>query len=284
MLRLPITNRSRNGHERICVVKVTRKNATKIKQGVILKGYNPSDIISNGVSFNTSVYNTPGGDPNKTVNFLRNFNYRSDKRDFLITTKEYADSTLYDLYKVDMPGSKISSGADNLFGSVILDMKNESPDNEKGKTISLKKLGIDKGITEDKISKLEYIMKTEKDPQKRLELMQFHGVSDLKNIIDYLKEFRFQIVSGATMSVEEYKSILNSFKIIRTKETKALANFYMIAEENKEVYDKLTRISKILYNKPLGLIENPKKQKILIKTKDEVTSNDRGSNSNKNAA
>ena len=228
MLRLPITNRSRNGHERICVVKVTRKNATKIKQGVILKGYNPSDIISNGVSFNTSVYNTPGGDPNKTVNFLRNFNYRSDKRDFLITTKEYADSTLYDLYKVDMPGSKISSGADNLFGSV--------------------KLGIDKGITEDKISKLEYIMKTEKDPQKRLELMQFHGVSDLKNIIDYLKEFRFQIVSGATMSVEEYKSILNSFKIIRTKETKALANFYMIAEENKEVYDKLTRISKILYN------------------------------------
>ena len=288
MLRLPIINVNRNGVKRIFIAQVSKKNASKIREGVVLKGYNTGDIISNGISFNESVYNIPGGEPNKTVNFLRYFKGKSDKSTFMITTKEYNDSTLYDLYKVEMPSSKICAGTDNLLGSVILDMKNEIPGNEKGRIISLKKLGIDRNITDDKLDLLEQIVKTEKDSKRRIELMQLNGVSDLKNIVDYLKEFKFEIISGTTMKVDDYKNILNSFELINTKETKALSKFYNIAIENKEVYDKLSRISKIIYNKPLGLIENSKKSKVLVKTMDskktEATRTEDINNLYKNAA
>lgn len=288
MLRLPIINVNRNGVERIFIAQVSKKNAAKIREGVVLKGHNAGDIVSNGISFNESVYNTPGGEPNKTVNFLRYFRGKSDKSTFMITTKEYSDSTLYDLYKVEMPSSKICAGTDNLLGSVILDMKNEIPGNEKGRIISLKKLGIDRSITDDKLDILEQIVKTEKDSKRRIELMQLNGVSDLKNIIDYLKEFKFEIISGTTMKVDDYKNILNVFELINTKETKALSKFYNIALENKEVYDKLSRISKIIYNKPLGLIENSKKSKVLVKTmdtkKNDVTRTEDINNLYKNAA
>ena len=288
MLRLPIINTNRNGVKRICIAQISKKNASKIREGVVLKGYNAGDIITNGVSYNESIYNTPGGEPNKTVNFLRYFKGKSDKSTFMITTKEYNDSTLYDLYKVEMPSSKICAGTDNLLGSVILDMKNEIPGNEKGRIISLKKLGIDRNITDDKLDLLEQIVKTEKDSKRRIELMQLNGVSDLKNIVDYLKEFKFEIISGTTMKVDDYKSILDVFELINTKETKALSKFYNVALENKEVYDKLSRVSKIIYNKPLGLIENPKKSKVLVKTMDskktDATRLEDRNNSYKNAA
>ena len=70
--------------------------------------------------------------------------------------------------------------------------------------------------------------------------------------------------------------------------TKALSKFYNVALENKEVYDKLSRVSKIIYNKPLGLIENPKKSKVLVKTMDskkaDATRLEDRNNSYKNAA
>ena len=158
MLIMPIINKSKNGNTSIYNVKISLKNASKVREGVVLRGYDESDIIINGTSFNNSIYNKKGIEPNVTVNFLRNFNYRTGKKDFLVTTREASDSTLYDLYNVEMPPRKITAGLDNLYGSTILDIQKEMPDSPKGKYISLKKIGVDTHITDEKLYKLKDIV------------------------------------------------------------------------------------------------------------------------------
>ena len=38
MLRLPIINTNRNGVKRICIAQISKKTASKIREGVVLKG------------------------------------------------------------------------------------------------------------------------------------------------------------------------------------------------------------------------------------------------------
>lgn len=271
MLTMPILNKSRKGIMRICNIEITSKNAHKVKEGAVLKGFNESDVVTNGVSFNDSIYNTKNKEPNSTVNFLRNFNYRTGKKDFLITTRKYQDSDLYDIYSVKMPPKKISAGLDNLYGSVILDLKNETPGNKKGRYISLKKLGIDKTITEDKIYRLREIVNNEKDIERIKELMQINGISDLYRTVEYMNNFDFTIIDEATIPEEQFKVVLDSFEKLNSKDYKNLRNYYSIAEDNRDVYNKLTTISKILYNRPINLIKKSSdKQKVLVKTPDET--------------
>lgn len=270
MLIAPILNKTKQGQSNVYNLKVKHKNAAKVKEGIVLKGYTQADIIINSQTFNSSIYNTKDKEPNSTVNFIRNANYRAEKKDFLITTKESPDSTLYDLYNVSVPPRKISAGLDNLYGSVILDMKNEIPGIEKGRYISLKKLGVDKHITEEKLEKLKAIVEEEKDPARRETLMQLQGVSDLAKTVEYLHNFEFTIVEGATIREEELKNFLELFGNLQTRDAKNLSRYYEIAKENQAVYRKLTQINKILYNKPINLITRDKKSKVLVKTKDEI--------------
>ena len=271
MLTMPILNRSKKGIMRICNVEITSKNAHKVREGAVLKGFNESDIVINGTSFNDSIYNTKNKEPNSTVNFLRNCNYRAAKKDFLVTTKKYQDSDLYDIYSVKMPPKKVSAGLDNLYGSIILDLKSETPGNKKGRYISLKKLGIDKTITEEKIYKLREIVSNEKDIDRIKDLMQLHGISDLYRTIEYMSNFEFTIIDEATIPEEQFKVVLESFSRLNSRDYKNLRNYYSIAEDNKDVYNKLTTISKILYNRPINLIKKSSdKQKVLVKTPDET--------------
>lgn len=263
---MPILNTNKNGISKIYNVEVKLKKASKVKEGVLVRGLNESDIIINGTSFNNSVYNTKGIDPNVTVNFLRNFNYKANKKDFLITTREYSDSNLYDLYSIPMPPRKIAAGLDSLYGSAILDMKKEIPGIKKGRYISLKKLGIDKHITEEKIEKLSYLAETEKDSDKRKDIFQLNGVSDLAKTLDFMRLFDCTIVGEATLTEEQLSNMVDILGAIQTRDYRNLARLYEIAKENKEVYSKLTRISKIVDNKPLNLIKSKSKSKVLVKS------------------
>ena len=196
MVIMPIRNKNKQGISRILNVRIINKNANKVKEGIVLKGYKDGDVIINSQSFNSSIYNTKDQDPSATISFIRSVNYRTEKKDFLITTKESPDSTLYDLYHVNIPPRKISKGLDNLYGSMILDMKNEIPGIEKGRYISLKKLGVDQHITEEKLSKLKEIVEQEKDETKRTNLMQLQGVSDLVKTIEYMKDNNIPLVGA----------------------------------------------------------------------------------------
>lgn len=270
MIVMPILNKNKNGVSKIYNVRVSLKNATKVKESTILKGYGESDIIINGTSFNNSTYNKKGIEPNATVNFLREYNYRECKKEFLITTRENPDSTLYDLYNVEMPPRKITAGLDNLYGSMILDMKKELPGSKKGKYISLRKLGIEKNLTNEKIDKLKEIMNLKENETRKSDLMQLNGVSDLQNTVNYMQNFDYIIINESTIPEEQLNLILNSFSKIKTKDFKNLSKYYEIAKENRDVYTKLTMINKILYNKPINLIKGDMKQKKLIKIPEEV--------------
>lgn len=267
MLVMPILNTSKNGISKIYNVEVKLKKASKVKEGVIIKGLHESDVSLNGASFNTSVYNTKGIDPNVLVNFLRNYNYKANKKDFLITTRESSDSDLYDLYNVAMPPRKIAAGLDSLYGAAILDMKKEIPGKVKGRYLSLKKLGVDKHITEEKMSKLRYIMETEnkEDMNRVRDVCQLNGVSDLEKTLDFMRLFDCTIINEATLTEQQLTDMLNVLENINTRDAKNLARLYEIAKENKEVYGKLTTISKIVNGRPLNLIKSSNKGKVLVK-------------------
>ena len=65
MLVMPILiNSNKHSHAKICNVEIKLKNAAKVKKNTDLKGFDQSDIIVNGASFNSSVYNVPKKNPN----------------------------------------------------------------------------------------------------------------------------------------------------------------------------------------------------------------------------
>ena len=100
MLVMPILNTSKDGTTRIYNVEIRLKTAVKVKENTELKGFGEADVIVNGSSFKESVFNTKNQENNVVVNFIRNKNYRSDKKDFLITTRHNSNSNLYDIIKM----------------------------------------------------------------------------------------------------------------------------------------------------------------------------------------
>ncbi|MCI8347787.1 MAG: hypothetical protein HFJ12_07620 [Bacilli bacterium] len=269
MLVLPILNTNKDGVSILFLVEVTYPKAIRVKEGVSVKGLEESDVILNGASFNRSIYNTRGIEPNVITNFLRNFNYKANKKEFLVTTRQYADSDLYHLYSVPIPPRKIAAGLDNLYGSVILDLKKEIPGIKKGRYISLKKLGVDRHITQEKLEKLQYLSETELDKNKRKDIFQLNGVSDLEKTIDFMRLFDFTIIGEATLTEEQLTSMITKLQYVNTRDYRNLSRLYEIAKENREVYSKLTRISKIINKKPLHLIKSSKKPRVLVKTNNE---------------
>ena len=271
MLVLPIINTSKNKNSYLYFVEVLLSKANKVKEGVIVRNLEESDVVMNGTSFNQSVYNTKGIDANVVVNFLRNYNYKANKKEFLITTRQYSDSELYDLYSVPIPPRKIAAGLDNLYGSAIVDMKKEIPGTKKGRYLSLKKLGVDRHITEEKLEKLKILTDQEYDKNKRADLFQLNGVSDLPKTIDFMRLFDCTIIEEATLSEDQLKKMISSLEYVNTRDYKYLSRLYEIAKENQEVYQKLTNISKIIDKRPLHLIKSNKKQRVLVKINNDIS-------------
>lgn len=254
MLIMPILNTSKNGITKIYNVEITLKNATKVKENTKLKGFFESDVIVNGSSFNNSIYNTKNHEDNVVVNFIRSNNYKTDKNNFLITTRSSSNKETYDLYNVAIPPRKVSKSLDNLYGKAIIDMQKEIPDIKKGRYVSLKQLGIDSHLTDEKINKLKYIVETTQEKEKLEYLFLINGIGDLRNTINYLKLFNFTIISDATIKEEDFLKILKAFKNTSSKDYKSLNKYYIMAKENKDIYSRLTILNRILYGKNLNLI------------------------------
>lgn len=270
MLVMPILNKNKKtGVSRIFNVAVTFKGASKVKAETTLKGFGEGDVIVNGVSFNDSVYRNMGKDPNTVVNFIRNNQYRSSKKDFLITTRKYSDSTFYDLYNVDIPPKKISAGLDNLLGAVLIDLQKEIPGvSVKSRYLRLKDLGVDFHITPEKIEKLRYIIENVDDHTKRDYLFAANGISDLKATVDFMNLFDFTIIEGSTIKEEEFTYFLDHFQKFGSKDYRSLKRYHEIASDNKEVYQQLSRISELIYNKPINLIHSEKEKVLVMKKGD----------------
>ena len=174
----------------------------------------------------------------------------------------------------------VNKQLDDLYGSVVTDMRKEIPGSSKGRYLSFEKLGIDKNLSDDKISMLQDIVKNVPDEDKWPVLFKGAGISDLIETIDFVNTFDCRVISDTTIPEDSITDTLEIFKKLNTKDYKNISNYYNIALGNKKIYNKLLYINKLVYNKPLDLIKSGKnKNKVLVKNNREELDYERGKKS-----
>lgn len=256
MLILPIVNKNR-----ILNVEVKLKDAEKIRSGVKFDDANESEIIVNGKKLSESIYN----DDNAVVDFIRN-NSLIYRRNYLVTTREEASSSFYDVYEVSQPPKRVNAPLDNLYASVVTDMRKEIPSVRRGRYLSFEKLGFDKYLTDEKIARLQRIVKENRDTSKWPSLFEEEGVADLSQTLEFINTFDCTVVNESTIPEDELQGVLKSMEVLNTRDTRNLRNYYQMALSNRDIYAKISYINKIIYDKPLSLIQSQKqKQKQLVK-------------------
>ena len=266
MLILPIINRNR-----VMSVQIKIKNAEKIRTEVRFDDADESDIIVNTEKYSLSSYKN---DNTKTspIDFVRSRSLLYP-RNYLITTKERDNSEFYDLYEVSQPLKKVNDGLDELYSKALTDMRMEIPGHNRGKYISFKELGLDEELTEDKISKIQKIVKEESDQSKWPKLFKDAEVSSIISTIDFINTFDATIISDTTIPEDSLKDVLKSLEIINTRDSRNLRKYYNMALDNQVIYAKLSYINKLVYNKPFLIKTKNEKNKQYIKKKNESEHN-----------
>ncbi len=260
MLVLPIVNRNR-----ILNVEIKLKDAEKIRLGVHFSDAKESEVVVNGKKLSESVYYN-SKDLSAILDFVRS-NSLTSKKNFLITTREGSESSLYDVYEISQPPKKINDSLDNLYSMTLIDMQKEIPNVKKGKYVSFEKLGFGRYIIDERISKFKEAVDNSNSGEKgRFKLIDEAGVMDLYETIDFLNNFDFTVINSSSISEEELQKVLSSLESIHTRDAKSLRNYYNMALSNKDIYSKISYINKIVNDEPLSLIQSKsQKQKQLIK-------------------
>ena len=263
MLILPIVNKNR-----VMNVELRLRNAHKIKRNVWYESVHESDIIVNREKFSDSSFKD-SREENAPTDFIRSKSILYP-RNFLVTTKQKTDSKKYDIYEVNQPPRKVHSSLDKLYGKAITDLRKEIPgEKRRGRYISFEKLGMNELLDDDKIAKLQRIVKDERDQSKWPEMFEKEGIADVSNTLDFINNFECTVVSDTTIPENSIQDTLKSLEIINTRDYRNLNNYYKMAKKNADIYTKMSYINKIIYDKPLSLIQS-ERQKQLIKKKDEV--------------
>ena len=265
MLILPIVNKNR-----VMNVSIRLKDAVKVRRGVCYDDASQSEIIVNREKFSESTFKD-SKDVSAAVDFIRSKSLLHP-RSFLVTTKEENDSSRYDVYEVAKPPKKVNDNLDKLYSKAITDLRKEIPGvKDRGRYVSFKELGIDEHLTNDKIAKLQQIVKEERNADNWPKLFEEAGIADLSETLDFINNFECTIISDSTIPEASLQDTLNSMSVINTREYRNLNKYYERAKSNTDIYTRISYINKIIYDEPLTLInsrgQNPKQ---LIKKKDEV--------------
>lgn len=260
MLILPIVNRNR-----ILNVEVKLKAADKIRTGVKFSDASESEVIVNGKRLSESSYKDEKSDA-AALDFIRTNSLRY-RRNYLITTREETGTSTYDVYEVEQPPKKVNDALDSLYVSAITDMRKEIPRNKRGRYLSLDKLGIGDALTDEKINTLQEIVRTVKDTREWNGLFERAGVMDLVDTLEFMKHFDCTVVEDTTVSEETLQGMVETLRKLNTRESRNLASYYNMALSNRDIYAKLSTINKLVYDKPLTLIQSKRqKQKQLVKS------------------
>lgn len=266
MLVMPILNTGKNGTTRIYNVMISLKTASKVRENTVVNGIDEKDVVIGSSSFNNSLYNTKNKEDNVIVNFIRSKNSNMNRKNFLVTTRNYANKMTYDLYNVEMPPRKVTKGLDNLYGKAILDIQKQIPDIKKGRYVSLKKMGVVDHISDERLEQLRYIVDNAPNEANLQYMLLAHSLGDLKATLEFIKLFDFTIISEATVYESQVTDLLESLKFTETRESRNLHNYYELAKENRDAYYKLSSLNRIINGKPINLIQNKEKTKVFVKT------------------
>lgn len=263
MLVLPIINKNR-----VMNVEVKIKNASKVRTGVCYDDADESEIIVSQANFSESSF-YPSRDVSAPVDFIRSRSILYP-RDFIITTKHRVNSELYDVYLVKQPPKKVNDSLDRLYGKALLDLKNEIPEVvSRGRYLSLEELGIGDELTDDKIAKLQHIVKEERDTSKWPELFQKEGIADLEETLQFLRNFDCTLISDISLPVDQIQGIIDLMGVVHTRDYRNIKRYYDIAHSNTKIYTRLAYIHKVMYQKPFAWIRLANDSKMLIKKMDE---------------
>lgn len=257
MLILPIVNRNR-----VLNVEVKLKTADKIRTGVKFSDACESDVIVNGQRFSDSSYKGDKSDK-AVLEFIRTNSLRY-KRNYLITTREVDSTSLYDVYEVEQPPRKVNDALDSLYVGAITDMRKEIPGNKRGRYLSLEKHGIGDILTDEKIETLGVVTRNASSALELDTMLDKAGITDLVDTLEFLKLFDCTVVEDTSINEETLQSMVDSLKKLNTRESRNLASYYNMALRNRDIYSKLSTINKMVYGKPLTLIQS-KRQKQLVK-------------------
>ena len=251
MLVLPIVNRNR-----VMNVHVSLKDAKKIHNSVVLENTKESDVVVNQHNYSDSSYQQ---DDSGVVNFIRNTSLIS-QNDFLVTTREEAESNRYDVYQVKQPPKFINPALDNLYANVITDMRKEIPNVRRGRYLSFEKIGLGQYLTQEKIARLQQIIKTEQDRNRWPVLFERAGIADLYQTLEFLNHFNCTVISDTTLPEATLQSTLQALEPLNTQDYRNLKKYYHIAQTNQEIYSRLSLVHHLLYNSPYQLIRTDKKR------------------------
>ena len=266
MLILPIVNK-----RKILNVEVKLKNAQKIRCGVCYDDAAESEIIVNREKYSESSFHK-SKEENAPTDFIRSKSILYP-RNFLVTTKEERDSTLYDVYEVSQPPKKVNAGLDKLYGKAITDLQKEIPGSKnRGRYVSFSALGIGDNLTDEKIALLQKIVKEERNQSIWSKRFREAGISDLHETVDFINNFEYTILSEQTIPEDSLQDTLKALEAINTRDYRNLNNFYKMAKSNTDIITKISYINKVIYDKPLSLISNTNAKR-LIKKKDEIEYN-----------
>ena len=262
MLILPIVNKNR-----VLNVRVKLKGTEKIRSAIMFPGAPESDVIVNGKKLSES-HSFDSREKNATINFIRN-NSILYPRNFLVTTRMVADSDVYDVYEVGQPPRKINDSLDELYDLALTDIRKEIPGIKRGRYLSFKKIGLDEVLTDEKIQMLERIVGDVKDSSQWPGLFEKAGIGDLPKILEFLNNFDCTVVEHTSIKEEDVEHIITTLEPLCTRETRNFISYYNTAMVNRDIYGKLSYINKLLYGRPLSLIQsNAQRQKQLVKTSD----------------
>lgn len=253
MLVLPIVNRGRIMH-----VKISLKDAEKIHNSVILEGTKESDVIVNQQPFSESSYLHDKED-SSVVNFIRNTSLISHN-DFLVTTREESESNRYDVYQVKQPPKFINAALDNLYASAITDMRKEIPNVKKGRYLSFEKLGLGTHLTDEKLSRLQQIVRTERNSSRWPQLFEQAGIADIPRTLEFLNHFDCTIISDTTLPEETIQTSIAAMEPLNTQEYRNLKKYYQMAQSNQDIYSRLSVAYHSIYNQPYRLIMSEKQK------------------------
>ena len=171
------------------------------------------------------------------------------------------------MYTVEKPPFKVDDSLDSLYSAALNDMRKEIPGVNKGKYISLKKMGIGSDLDNRKIAEVQNIVKNH-DKREWPRLFEERGVAHIGETIDFINNFDYTILSDTVIPEDSLQEVLNGLRIIKTRDFKNLNNYYNMAMSNAEIFTRLSYLNKLINEKPLALTDvRRSREKKLIKTK-----------------
>ena len=143
-------------------------------------------------------------------------------------------------------------------------MRKEIPNVRRGRYLSFEKIGLGQYLTQEKIARLQQIIKTEQDRNRWPVLFEQAGIADLYQTLEFLNHFNCTVISDTTLPEATLQSTLQALEPLNTQDYRNLKKYYHIAQTNQEIYSRLSLVHHLLYNSPYQLIRTDKKRENIV--------------------